>query len=75
MTNYYTDSAAKSLWVLSFKTTVFHNQEEEHIPILTCFAAKNNSGFHVGQQVHNPKLENSNWKPLDGEIKVEEILQ
>lgn len=77
MPDYYTDSAAKSLWVLT--------QEEEKLDghnktlrsakeILTCFAAKNNSGFHIGQQIHNPKLQNSNWKPLEGEILVDSVL-
>lgn len=70
MTDYYTDSARKSLWVLTQELEYGGVVEE----ILTCFAAKNNSGFHIGQQIHNPKLQNSNWQPLDGEILVEEVL-
>ncbi len=70
MTEYYTDSAAKSLWVLSSKEGFTNDYYT-----LTCFAAKNDSGYHIGQQIHNPKLQNSNWKPLEGEILVEEILK
>jgi len=75
MIEYYTDSARRSLWVLTPKVTVYHDKTESVEYILTCFAAKNNSGFHIGQQVHNPKLENSNWQPLEGEILMEEILK
>jgi hypothetical protein len=74
MTDYYTDSAKKSLWVLSAKETIFHNKEKFYDHILTCFAAKDSSGYYVGQQVSNPKLENSNWKSLGGEVKVEDVL-
>ena len=69
MTNYYTDNARKSLWVLSLKEGFTNDYYT-----LTCFAAENDSGFHVGQQIHNPKLANSNWQPLEGEIAVSEIL-
>ena len=74
MSNYYTDSAQKSLWVLSEETTVFHNKDEHVEQILTCFAAENDSGFHIGQRVKSPQLKNSNWQPLQGEILVSEIL-
>lgn len=69
MTNYYTDSAKKSLWVLSSKEG-FSNDYYA----LTCFAASPDSGYHIGQQVHNPKLQNSNWQSLDGEVLVEDVL-
>lgn len=74
MTNYYTDSAAKSLWVLSEKITIFHNKEEKIDYALTCFAASPDSGYHIGQQIFNPKLQNSNWKSLSGEVLVEDVL-
>lgn len=74
MNNYYTDSAKKSLWVVSIKETIYHNKETHTDTILTCFSAENDSGFHLGQQVYNPQLENSNWQPLSGEILVSEIL-
>ena len=69
MMEYYTDSARKSLWVLSSKEGFTNDYYT-----LTCFAAENSSGYHIGQQVSNPKLENSNWQPLEGEITVSEIL-
>lgn len=72
MTEYYTDSAAKSLWVLTIKN---NGNFYDYDKILTCFAASINSGYHIGQQIHNPKLQNSNWKPLEGKILVEDILK
>lgn len=75
MPNYYTDSANKSLWVLTKQDTVFYCKNIHEDRILTCFAAENDSGFHIGQQVYNPQLENSNWKPLAGEISVSDILK
>lgn len=75
MTDYYTDSAKKSLWVLSAKETIFHNKEKFYDYALTCFAANNDSGYIVGQQVNNPKLDNSHWEPLNGEVKVEDVLK
>lgn len=69
MPEYYTDSDKKSLWVLSSKEGFTNDYYT-----LTCFAAKSDSGFVVGQQVSDPKLENSNWQPLSGEVKVEDIL-
>lgn len=74
MPDYYTDSARKSLWVLTAKTTVLYDKSTHEEFCLTCFAADNSSGYHIGQQVSNPKLENSNWRPLEGEITVSEIL-
>lgn len=72
MTEYYTDSAAKSLWVL---TELWDEGPPYHSQTLTCFAASPDSGYHIGQQILNPKLQNSNWKPLEGEILVEDILK
>jgi hypothetical protein len=69
MPDYYTDDSKKSLWVLSSKEGFTHDYYT-----LTCFAAENDSGFHVGQRVNNPKLQNSNWKPLEGQIIVTDIL-
>ena len=69
MTDYYTDSAQKSLWVLSEKEGFTNDYYT-----LTCFAAEKSSGFNVGQQIHNPRLINSNWKPLEGEALVHKIL-
>lgn len=71
MINYYTDSAQKSLWVLSqegFLSTKNHDE------MLTCFSAEDDSGYHVGQQIYDPKLKNSNWQPLEGEILISDIL-
>jgi len=65
MTNYYTDSAKKSLWVLT---------SGDFVKELTCFSAAKDSGFHLGQKVHCPKLTNSNWQPLEGEISLNELL-
>lgn len=69
MVQYYADSAKKSLWVLSEILSF-----DEELDCLTCFAAEKNSGFHVGQRINNPKLENSHWQPLEGEISVSDIL-
>ena len=69
MTNYYTDSAQKSLWVLSEILSF-----GEELDCLTCFAAEKDSGFHVGQRVNNPQLINSNWQPLEGEVLISDIL-
>ena len=69
MVNYYTDSAKKSLWVLTVSCNTNNYDYDE---TLTCFVAKNHSGFHVGQRVNNPKLDN--WLPLEGEISVSDIL-
>ncbi len=63
MIQYYTDSAKKSLWVLSEILSF-----GEELDCLTCFSADKDSGFHVGQRINNPKLQNSNWQPLDGEL-------
>jgi hypothetical protein len=71
---YYTDSNQSSIWVLSEKAEEMFNGSYLYDYILTCFAAKNNSGFHIGQTVKDPKLENSNWQPLEGSIEVNEIL-
>jgi len=73
MINYYTDSAKKSLWVLT-NTDEWNTIPRSRKKILTCFSAENDSGFHIGQQVYNPQLNNSNWQPLSGEISVSEIL-
>ncbi len=74
MIEYYTDSAAKSLWVLTVDSfDKFY--ELGGTETLTCFAAENDSGYHVGQQIYNPKLQNSNWKPLEGRILVEDVLK
>jgi len=67
MVNYYTDSARKSLWVLS-------NPMDGNYKSIICFAAEEDSGFHVGQRANNPKLDNSNWQPLEGEISISDIL-
>jgi len=75
MINYYTDSARKSLWVLTCEEMIYHNKDVEITKYLTCFAAQNDSGFHIGQKIRNPKLTNSNWQPLEGEILVEEVLK
>ena len=69
MVNYYTDSAKKSLWVLSEKEGFTQDYYS-----LTCFAAEKDSGFHVGQRINNPKLDNSHWQPLEGEISISDIL-
>ena len=69
MINYYTDSAKKSLWVL---TQGILGEKAQHS--LTCFAATEDSGFHLGQQSRAPKLDNSNWQPLEGEILISDIL-
>ena len=69
MTEYYTDSARKSLWVLSSREGFTNDYYT-----LTCFAADKDSGFHIGQQCSNPQLKNSNWQPLEGEISIREIL-
>lgn len=69
MPNYYTDGSRKSLWALSSKEGFANDYH-----ILTCFAAEPDSGFHIGQQAHNPKRQNSHWQPLEGEILVSEIL-
>ena len=69
MVQYYTDSAKKSLWVLSEILSF-----DEELDCLTCFAAEKDSGFHIGQRINNPKLENSHWQPLEGEISVSDIL-
>lgn len=67
MVQYYTDSAKKSLWVLSEILSF-----DEELDCLTCFAAEKDSGFHIGQRVNNPKLDN--WLPLEGEISISDIL-
>lgn len=67
MVQYYTDSAKKSLWVLSEILSF-----DEELDCLTCFAAEKDSGFHIGQRVNNPKLDN--WQPLEGEISISDIL-
>lgn len=69
MVQYYTDSAKKSLWVLSEILSF-----DEELDCLTCFAAEKDSGFHVGQRINNPKLGNSHWQPLEGEISISDIL-
>ena len=74
MPDYYTDSARKSLWVLTTSQMSYHDKTIHEDRCITCFAAESSSGFHVGQQVNNPKLENSNWQPLEGKITVSEIL-
>lgn len=68
MPEYYTDSNKKSLWVLT--RSEYSDVEET----LTCFAAEKDSGYHVGQRVFNPKLQNSNWQPLNGEVKIQDVL-
>lgn len=70
MFDYYTDSAKKSLWVLSSKEGFANDYHT-----LTCFAAESNSGYHIGQRVCNPKLQDSCWTPLEGEINISDILQ
>lgn len=75
MTNYYTDSAKKSLWVLTQAQFLDYDGMPDIGETLTCFAASPDSGYHIGQQVYNPKLQNSNWKPLEGRILVEDILK
>ena len=69
MPNYYTDSARKSLWVLSCKEGFTNDYYT-----LTCFAAEPDSGFHVGQQCSNPQLTNSHWRHLEGDVAVSQIL-
>lgn len=69
MVQYYADSAKKSLWVL----TGYENHPRL-LDELTCFAAEKDSGFHIGQRVNNPKLGNSHWQPLEGEILISDIL-
>ena len=69
MPDYYTDSVKKSIWVLSSREGFTNDYYT-----LTCFAAENDSGFHVGQQVSNPQLTNSLWEPLEGTILPQEIL-
>lgn len=69
MIQYYTDSARKSLWVL---TQGIIGEKAHHS--LTCFAAEEDSGFHIGQRTLSPKLDNSNWQPLEGEISISDIL-
>jgi hypothetical protein len=75
MIEYYTDSARKSLWVASRISKIsIAGGFPETATTLICFAAEKNSGYHIGQQVSNPKLENSNWQPLEGEIQISQIL-
>lgn len=69
MPEYYTDSDKKSLWVLSSKEGFTNDYYT-----LTCFAAEKDSGYHVGQRVLDPKLQNSNWQPLNGEVKIQDVL-
>ena len=69
MPDYYTDSVKKSIWVLSSREGFTNDYYT-----LTCFSTENDSGFHVGQQVSNPQLTNSLWKPLEGTILPQEIL-
>lgn len=74
MTNYYTDGSRKSLWVLTVSQFLDYEGMPDLEETLTCFAAEPDSGFHVGQQVCNPKLQNSNWQPLEGELEISKIL-
>ncbi len=68
MIEYYTDHSKQSIWVLSEKEG-FTNDTY----VLTCFSAKEKSGFHIGQQIHCPNLSYC-WLPLEGEISPSEIL-
>lgn len=74
MSEYYTDSAKKSLWVLTQTQFLDYEGMPDMEETLTCFAASPESGYHIGQQVHSPKLENSNWQSLEGEVLVEDVL-